>query len=327
MRIRLALFAVLAVAAAAAPASAPAAPAALPTLHFTVFAHTDLPLGDVVWTGTRFLYNAENLGKLETSDATGRDFQPFASLDQGGEEMRCLPAPTQPAFWPAGIYCHTPDNRILRYSPDGSSVTELARLPEPGPSDGALAFDTVGRFGYTLLAVSGGSASNGGTLYSIRKGGQVTPVGAYPGPGGADNIVVAPRSFGSQGGSVVITIDQDAVSGRVLAVDRHGTVTELASGLSPGTNPIAVIAAPPAKRAAGLPGAGLYLADTNSNSVYFTPAAGLKAYAGAVIVGTEKTARLWLVRPRAGGGFQTLVVNSDLSPTQNWNLESAEYVP
>ena len=46
-----------------------------------------------------------------------------------------------------------------------------------------------------------------------------------------------------------------------------------------------------------------------------------------MIVGTEKTARLWLIRPKAGGGFQTLVVNSDLPPTQNWNLESADYVP
>ena len=98
MRCRLALLVVLALV-AAAPASAPAAG---PSLHFTIFALTDLPLGDVVWTGTRFLYNAENLGRLETSDATGHGFQPFASFDQGGEEMRCVPSPARRSTGPTG---------------------------------------------------------------------------------------------------------------------------------------------------------------------------------------------------------------------------------
>src|SRR6476660_349753 len=104
---RLALVLVL-VLAAVAPA---AAPAAGPALHFSTFAATDLPLGDVVWTGKQFLYNAENLGKLESSDAAGHNFKEFASFDQGGEEMRCVPSPAAPRYWPDGIYCHTPDNR------------------------------------------------------------------------------------------------------------------------------------------------------------------------------------------------------------------------
>jgi hypothetical protein len=322
MRFRLALFVVV-VLAAAAPASAPAAG---PSLHFAVFAHTDLPLGDVVWTGSRFLYDTENTGQIETSDAAGHGFQPFATFDPGGEEMRCVPSPAAPRYWPDGIYCHTPDNRILRFARDGTGMAELARLPVNENSDGGLAFDTVGRFGYALLASSGGSASSGGQVFSIRRGGQVTPVGSYPGPGGAEHIAIAPATFGSAGGSVLLSIDQDAVSGRLLAMDRKGAVTELASGLNPGINPIVAIVASPAKRAADLPAAGLYVADTNSNSVYFTPAAGLKAYAGAVIVGTEKTARFWIVRPKSGG-FQTLSVKTDLPATQNWNLEGADYVP
>jgi hypothetical protein len=132
---------------AVVPAAAPAAP--MP-LHFTIFAATDLPLGDVVWTGSAFLYNAETLGTLETSDASGDNFKPFLSFDQGGEEMRCVPAPSAPSYWPPGIYCHTPDNRILRLATDGSSMTELAKLPSGDPSDGAIAFDTVRRFGYAL---------------------------------------------------------------------------------------------------------------------------------------------------------------------------------
>jgi hypothetical protein len=312
----------------AAAASTSAAGAAPPTLHFTTFAVTDLPLGDVLWSGHEFLYDAENLGQLEASDAGGKNFRPFASFDQGGEEMRCVPAPAAPRYWPDGIYCHTPDNRVVRVAPDGSSVTQLATLPSDNNSDGSIAFDTVGRFGYALLAATGGSSVGGGQVFSIRKSGKVTPVGDYPGPGGAENIAVAPSGFGSASGWVLLGIDQDSVSGRLLAMGPTGKVVEVAAdlGTKTGVNPVAVIAPPPAKRAAGLPAAGLYVADTNTKAVYFTPAAALKPYVGAVIVGTELTAQFWLVRPKTGGGFQVLTLVSDL-PTRVWNLEGSTYVP
>jgi hypothetical protein len=322
---RLCTVLVLALAAASTPAAGAAPP---PTLHFTTFAVTDLPLGDVLWTGGEFLYDAENLGRLEASDASGKNFRPFAAFDQGGEEMRCVPAPAAPRYWPDGIYCHTPDNRVLRIAPDGSSVTQLAALPAANNSDGSIAFDTVGRFGYALLAATGGSANGGGQVFSIRRSGKVTPVGDYPGPGGAENVAVAPARFGSAAGWVLLGIDQDATSGRLLAMGPTGKVVELAAnlGTKTGVNPVAVIAPSPAKRAAGLPAAGLYLADTNSKTVYFTPAAALKPYVGDVIVGTELTAQLWLVRPKTGGGFQVLTLTSDL-PAQAWNLEGAAFVP
>jgi hypothetical protein len=312
---------VLAAASGAAPAPSP--------LHFTTFAVTDLPLGDVVWTGSRFLYNAENLGKLETSDAAGHDFKPFASFDQGGEEMRCVPAPTAPRYWPQGIYCHTPDNRIVRFAPDGSAMTAIAQLPSTGNSDGAIAFDTVGRFGYALVAATGGSASTGGQLFAIRTSGKFSPVGSYAGPGGAENVVIAPARFGSAGGWALIAVDQDGGIGRLLAMDAHGNVKTVGGKLPYGINPIALVEGPAVKRAGGLPAAGLYLADTNSKTVWFTPASGFAEYAGGVVVGTEKPAdnvtRLYLVRPR-GGGFQILVLAHDL-PSQSWNFESAAYVP
>ena len=326
MRPRLALFALLVLAAAGAPSAEPAAPQAL---RFTVFAATDLPLGDAVWTGSRFLYDSENTGVLETSDATGRDFRPFATFDQGGEEMRCVPSPTAPRYWPDGIYCHTPDNRIVRFARDGSSMTEIARVPSSEDSDGALAFDTVGRFGYALVAATGGSTSTGGQLFAVKTSGKVASLGSYSGPGGAENLVIAPARFGAAGGWAILAIDQDGGIGRLIAMDAHGHVKTLAAKLPYGINPIAVVRASPLRRAAGLPAAGLYLADTNSKSVWFTPAAALKSYAGGVIVGTEKAAdnstRLWVVRPR-GAGFRILALPNDL-PSQLWNFESAEYVP
>ena len=59
-----------------------------------------------------------------------------------------------------------------------------------------------------------------------------------PGPGGADGIAIAPRRFGSASGLLLLAIDQDAVSGRVLAIDRKGGVRAVATGLGNGLNPI-----------------------------------------------------------------------------------------
>jgi hypothetical protein len=299
-----------------------------PSLHFSTFLTSDLPLGQIVWSGSQFLYVAEGrptLGTIEASDGAGRNLTKFASFEQGGEEMRCYPAPVQPAYWPKGIYCHTPDNRILRVSSNGSTVTQLARLPVSDNSDGALAFDTVGRFGYALLAATGGSSSDGGQVFAIRASGKVETIGSYPGPGGAENVLVAPAKFGSASGQLLLSLDQDHVTGTVLAIDRNGKVQTVASALGNGLNPIVLIAPAPVKRATGSPAAGLYLADTASQKVFFAAAASFKPFIGTVLVGTEITGELWLVRPTASG-FETLTVTTDL-PSQAYNLEGSTYVP
>ncbi len=296
--------------------------AAGPSLGFTTFVHTDLKLGQVLWTGHEFLYVSENTGVIEAADARGLGARPWATFEPGGEETRCVPAPAR--YWPEGIYCHTPDNRILRFARDGTGMTVLARLPG-AVSDGALAFDTVGRFGYPLLAATGGSGSDGGEVYAVRRDGQARLVGHYPGPGGADEVAIAPATFGTAGGALLLAIDQSAVSGRLLAVDRRGAVRVVAAALGNGANPIAVVAPTPKRRAAGSPAAGLYVADTASQDVLFAPAARFRAYPNAVVVGTELTGAFWIVRPR-GKGFQVLAANTGL-PSRAYNLEGAVYVP
>jgi hypothetical protein len=276
------------------------------SLSFSLFAHTDLPLGQVVWTGTSFLYVAETQGKIERSDGTT-----FATLDQGGEEMRCAPQPAH--YWPAGIYCHTPDNRILRFGPDGSGPTELARLPETAGSDGALAFDTVGRFGYALLAAGGGSASDGGAVYAVRRSGQVQKLGTYPGPGGADEIAIAPKKFGGASGALLLSIDVGGKSGRLLAFDRRGTTRVIIDALGDGFNPIAVLTTSRTGR--------VYITDTISRDVLFAPTAGMSG----VLVGTELSGRFWLVRA-SGAGFTTAEVATNLT-APHYNLEGATFVP
>ncbi len=59
-------------------------------------------------------------------------------------------------------------------------------------------FDTHGAFGYALLVSTGGSQLNGGNVYALDAGGSIRKLGAYPGPGGADNIELASARFGVQ---------------------------------------------------------------------------------------------------------------------------------
>jgi hypothetical protein len=308
--------------AAGASASTPA----VPTLHFKLFAATHLRLGEVVWTGRSFLYSPEGAGVIETSDTGGGNFEPFARFDQNGEEMRCAPSLGRP-YWPAGLYCHTPDNRVVRFSLTDSSMTVVARLPASAGrgSDGALAFDNVGHFGHRLLVASGGSSSNGGRIYGVDATGKVSLVGSYAGPGGADNVAVAPPHFGVAAGSLLIAIDHRAIEGRLLAMDSHGAVTVLASGLGTGLNPLVVIRQPAATRPAGAPAPGFYFGDTFSKNVYVAPAASLRPYVGDVIVGDELKARFWIVRP-SGPAYVALPVRTNL-PSRGWALEGAAYVP
>src|SRR3954452_17764035 len=306
--------------------AATAASATGPTLRFRLFTTTNLPLGQVLWTGSSFVYTAEDVGTIETSDARGRNLEPLASFKQGGEEMRCTGSIGKP-YWPPGLYCHTPDNRILRIARDGT-MKVLTRLPRSAGrvSDGSIAFDNVGAFGHRLLVASGGSKSKGGRIYAVGQAGRVSLVGSYPGPGGADNIIVAPRSFGRAGGQLLIAIDQRLVSGRVVAIDHRGAVTVLADDLGDGVNPIQIIRSAPRKRTSSSARPGFYFGDTHTRNVYFAPAAALRPYVGDVIVGAEMHAWFWILRPKAGGGFETLRVNTNL-PSRKWSLEGAAYVP
>jgi hypothetical protein len=136
---------------------------------------------------------------------------------------------------------------------------------------------------------------------------------------------MAPKRFGRASGLLLLSIDQDSVSGRVLAIDRKGNVQVVASGLGNGVNPIVAIPPAPRTRPAGAPAAGFYVPNTNTMDVYFAPAAQLVPYAGQVLVGTELGGSFWLIRPTASG-FETEPVAVEL-PSGNLNLEGAAYVP
>jgi hypothetical protein len=291
-------------------------------LSFTVFAQTGIPLADVTWTGASFLYATENLGQIYSGPPEGLPVTPFVSLPRESEEYRCAPSPRGHGFAGGAVYCHAPHGNVYRISASGT-VSVFAKLPETGQADGAIAFDTAGSFGHALLVATGGSSSSGGRVYAIGPNGRVRRVGAYPGPGGADGIELAPRRFGSVSNQLLIAIDRSTAGkpGRVLAMSPSGRVRVLAR-IPEGINPIVAVGRGAAPRGSAAP--GLYLTDTNSTNIYFATAASLRAFVGSVIVGSETSAHFWVVRP-AGKAFRAVPVSSNLG-AGNWNLEGGDYV-
>ncbi len=301
-----------------------AASPATPAIQFSVFARTDLRLTDVVWTGDQFLYVDNTTNRVFAAAPTGQKMTPFAAMPRQVEETRCVPSPGSHGFASGDIFCHSPDNKIYRIGAGDKSVSVFAALPHVPRSDGALAFDTVGDFGYRLVAAtgrSGGATPRGGSVFTVDAAGKVALVGTYNDPGGADEVAIASPQFGAASGQALLTVDAGK-SGTLVAMDAHGRARTLVD-LPDGPNPIAVV---PRRQAAAGAGAqaGLYVTDTLSRDVFFAPAAGLAAYSGDVLVGSELHAYFWVIRP-SGSTFQAIRLPTNLS-AKSYNLEGAVFV-
>jgi hypothetical protein len=296
--------------------SAVAGHAAGPALTFRVYARGLPRLNGIVWTGSRFLYVENTANTLWSAPAAGVPLRRFASMPKLVEETRCVRSPGTHGFAPHVIFCHAPNHTIYEISADGKTKKVFATLPAtyPPASDGALAFDGIGQFGYRLLAAtgrSGGPQPAGGTVYAIDPSGNVQEIGGYPGPGGADQLMVAPRGFGSASGAVLLTVDAAASGGNLVAMTPTGSTTAIAS-FKDGPNPILAIPPAPSQRR-GAPPPGLYLTDDLSSFLYTASLAPLRRYGGDVLVGTERKARFWIVAPQ-GNGFIEMPVTTNFGP-------------
>jgi hypothetical protein len=294
-----------------------------PWLRLVVEARTGLPLGDVLWTGKQFLYTAEGRRTVYVADAHGANLHGFTTLAGNKGEMRCILSPGTHGFPTGTVYCHASEGTIYAISQDGQTVTSLATVPTSHSSDGALTSDSGGTFGDRLLAATGGSDAGPGGVFAIDAHGTVTHIGDYAGPGGAEHIAIAPPGFGAVAGQVLISIDRHDHLGRLLAMDARGTVTTVVKGLEWGLNPI--IPMVPTQRApSGGPAAGIYLADWLTHDVFFAGAGQLSAMAGDVLVGTERHALLYLVRP-SGAGYSVAPIATNLH-ANDYNLEGGAYL-
>jgi hypothetical protein len=310
-------------------AAAPAVDPSSQVLRFGVFVKTVQKLDSVLWTGRQFLFVQNTANTVWAAPPAGRPLRRFASMPRLVEETRCVLSPGRHGFPAGAIFCHSPDNKMYEISANGSSQTVFATLPAryPPAADGALAFDADGRFGYRLLAAtgrSGGRKPSGGRVYAIDAHGRVQQVGSYPGPGGADELVVAPHRFGSVAGDALLTVDAGAGGGTVVAMDPSGRTRAVAK-LPRGLSPIAAIPrfprGAPRTRA---PKPGLYLTDDKTGSTYMAPAAAFARYSGDVIVGTESPRALfWILEPK-GKGFAAISLPTNLPAGSS--LEQAIFV-
>lgn len=310
-----------------AGAGPPPAAAAPPVLPFHVLARVGRHMDSVLWTGSRFLYVENTANTVWSAPAAGAPIAAFASMPRVVEETRCILSPGAHGF-PAGVvFCHSPDNKIYEISADGSSVSLFATLPAPAgtTADGALTFDGGGAFGYRLLAATGRSGArrpSGGVVYAIDASGSVQEIGGYHGPGGADEVVIAPPGFGAVAGDALVSVDAGAGGGSVVAIAPDGR-TETVARFADGVNPIVPIPSSPGG-SGGQPAPGIYMTDDESPYVFFAPAAALAAEAGDVLVGTENTARFWIIEP-AAGGYRAVPVPTTLQ-FRHTSLEQAVYV-
>jgi ABC-type nitrate/sulfonate/bicarbonate transport system substrate-binding protein len=176
-----------------------------------------------------------------------------------------------------------------------------------------------------MLAATGrsGEPTPGGTVYAIDAAGRTTRIGTYPGPGGAEEAVVAPSTFGTAAGKVLLTVDAGAgVQGTVQAMDARGRVQTVAQ-LPDGPNPIVVVPRKRSRRDVNSPPGGLYVSDPATHAVQFAPASSFASLRGQVVVGTEVKALFWVLRP-SGTGFAVVPLATNF--TDGHDLEGATYI-
>ena len=288
-----------------------------PHLNVRPLLTTNLPLGDVVAADGRLFYVAEHTGQIDVGGLDGSRPKPFATLPRG-EEARCVPSPTNASFAP-GLYCHTAANNIYRVTRSGR-VRLFARLPERRTSDGALTFDTGGRFGSALLAATGRSNDHhGGGVYAIDAHGDVVKLGSYPGPGGAENAAIAPKGFGTASGDLLLTTDTPSIEGRLIAFSPRGRASVLAVIRGDGLNPLAVL-----PRRWGGTRSGVLVTDTLSRIAWFMPSQQLRRYGGDVLVAAELRGWVYVVEP--GQPYRTIRLETNLTRS-HYNLEGAAVMP
>ena len=302
--------------------------AASPGLTFRVFVRPHLNTASIVWTGKRFLYVVNTANAIWSAPAAGLPIRLFARMPRLVEETRCILSPGTHGFTPGVIFCHSPDNKIYEISADGSTMSVLAKLPAPYPpsADGALAFDSSGRFGYRLLAATGRSGAatpSGGSVYAVDASGHVQQIGSYSGPGGADELAIAPAGFGSVAGDALLTVDAGPKGGKLVAMGPGGKTQSIMAFAHAGPNPVVAI---PARftTSATTPAAGLYVTDDETNTITFAPAVELAPFAGDVIVGTEATAQFWVIEPH-GTGLRVVPLH-DNEHSRVYSLEGAIFV-
>ncbi len=238
-------------------------------------------LTGMTWDGKEFIasYGISNVPLVNVS-LDGQKVTPFATSFVGDAE--CYAAVSQgKAGFPEGYLYVNSDKSIYKIGPAGSNV-QVFSSPPGASRISYVAFDTVGTWGYLLLALD-----DNGLLWSISSSGEAKVLGNFSGfatpqtaqLGGLkpEGIAVAPQAFGAYGGYLFITLEG---AGRVLAIPPSDTSKVTTVALLPGEQPERIVVIPDAA-------SDLYLAEFDTGNLLRVPAANFSSYAGSMLVITE----------------------------------------
>jgi len=229
----------------------------------------------LTWDGKEFIAscNETNTHLLNVS-LDGRRVVPFAPGFSATKEVYFAVSQGNAGF-PEGYLYASAGRSIFEFTPTGSSWRVFSS--PPGASRiSYLAFDTVGTWGHALFALD-----DDGLLWSITSDGAAKVLENFSNFGQGqqlkpEGIAVAPLSFGSFGGQLIITLQ---AADRVLAIPSNDTGNVATIARLPGEEPERVLVIPPES--------DLYVASWVTGMTYMMPAADLSRYVGSLVVITE----------------------------------------
>jgi hypothetical protein len=229
----------------------------------------------LAWDGKEFIASCnETNTRLLNVSLAGRRVVPFAPGFSATKEVY-LAVSQGDAGFPRGYLYVSAGLSIFEFTPTGSSWRVFSS--PPGASRiSYLAFDTVGTWGYALFALD-----DDGLLWSITADGAAKVLEKFSNFGQGqrlkpEGITVAPMSFGSFGGQLIIALQ---AADRVLAIPPDDARNVVTIAQLPGEEPERVLMIPPES--------DLYVASWVNGTTYRVPAADLSRYVGSLMVITE----------------------------------------
>ncbi len=237
-------------------------------------------LTGMTWDGKEFIasYGINNVPLINMS-LDGQKITPFAPSFSGKDECYAAVSEGKGGF-PQGYLYINFDPSIYKIDPTGNSV-QVFSSPAGASRIAYVAFDTVGTWGYALLALD-----DNGLLWSITSDGTAKVLGnfsSYATPESAkrgglkpEGIAVAPQSFGSYGGYLFITLEG---AGKILAIPPNNTTKVTTVAQFSGEQPERILQIPPAS--------DLYVAEFDTGARVRVPAANFSNYVGSLLVITE----------------------------------------
>jgi hypothetical protein len=267
----------------------------------------------LTWDGKEFIasYNETKTHLLNVS-LDGQRVVPFAPNFSATKEVYLAVSQGNAGF-PKGYLYASADLSIFEFTPTGSSWRVFSS--PPGASRiSYLAFDTVGTWGYALFALD-----DDGLLWSITADGTAKVLENFSNFGQVlkpEGIAVAPKSFGSFGGQLIVTLQ---AASRVLAIPPNDTRKVVTIAQLPGEEPERVLVIPPES--------DLYVAAWVNGTMYRVPAADLSRYVGSLMVITEGEVESFssftVLQATADNVTKTRIGTVHGSP----HLEGATFVP